>query len=97
MVITFNYTAPFIKSIGELAKVKPLFPYFHLDQPICSRIIALGIRSRPRKTQEIKRRDRSFLQNFVYSQCISENITFKLDPIKNSGQAYSLLIAKACT
>ena len=35
--------------LGKLAKVKPLFPYFHLDQQIHSRIIALGIRSRPRK------------------------------------------------
>ena len=49
MTITFNYTTPFIKSIGELAKVKPHFSYFHLDQPILSRITALGIRSRPRK------------------------------------------------
>ena len=49
MTITFNYTTSFIKSIGELAKVKSLFSYFHLDQPIHSRIIALGIRSRPRK------------------------------------------------
>ena len=49
MTITFNYTTSFIKSIGELAKVKSLFSYFHLDQPICSKIIALGIRSRPRK------------------------------------------------
>ena len=49
MAITFNYTISFIKSIGELAKVKPLFSCFHLDQPICSRIITLGIRSRPRK------------------------------------------------
>ena len=49
MTISFNYTTSFIKSIGELAKVKPLFSYFHLDQPIHSRIIALVIRSRPRK------------------------------------------------
>ena len=49
MTKIFNYTASSIKSIGELAKVKSLFSYFHLDQPICSRIIALGIRSRPRK------------------------------------------------
>ena len=49
MAKALNYTASFIKSIGKLAKVKPLFPYFHLDQQIRSRIIALGIRSRPRK------------------------------------------------
>ena len=49
MTITFNYTTSFIKSIGELDKVKSLFSYFHLNQAICSRIIALGIRSRPRK------------------------------------------------
>ena len=49
MAITFNYTTSFIKSIGEFAKVKSLISYFCLDQPICSRIIALGIRSRPRK------------------------------------------------
>ena len=48
MTITFNCTTSFIKSIGELAKVKSLFSYFHLVQPIHSRIIALGIRSRPR-------------------------------------------------
>ena len=49
MTITLNYTTSFIKSIGELTKVKSLFSYFHLDQQICSRIIALGIRSKPRK------------------------------------------------
>ena len=49
MANALNYTASFIKSIRKLAKVKPLFPYFYLDQQIHSRIIALGIRSRPRK------------------------------------------------
>ena len=49
MTTTLNYTTSFIKSIGKLAKVKSLFSYFHLDQPICSRIIALGIRWKPRK------------------------------------------------
>ena len=60
MTITFNYTTSFIKSIGELAKVKSLFSYFHLDQPICSRIIALGIISRPRKY----RRSRGGMDHF---------------------------------
>ena len=49
MTITLNYTTSFIKSIGELNKVKLLFSYFHLDQQIHSRIIALGIRSKLRK------------------------------------------------
>ena len=43
------YTTSFIKSIGRPAKVKYLFSHFHLDQQICSRIIALGIKSKPRK------------------------------------------------
>ena len=49
MTITLTYTTSFIKSIGELAKVKSVFSYFHLDQPMHSRIIALGIWSKPRK------------------------------------------------
>ena len=49
MTATLNYTKSLIKSIGKLARVKSLFSHFHLDQKICSRIIALGIRSRPRK------------------------------------------------
>ena len=60
MTKIFNYTASSIKSIGELAKVKSLFSYFHLDQPICSRIIALGIRSKPRKY----RRSRGGIEHF---------------------------------
>ena len=43
------YTTSFIKSIEKLAKMKSLFSHFHLDQQICSRIIVLGIRSKPRK------------------------------------------------
>ena len=49
MANSLNYTASFIKSSGKLARVKPLFPYYHLDLQTRSRIIALGIRSRPRK------------------------------------------------
>ena len=49
MTATLNYTTSFIKSIEKLAKVKSLFSYFHLDQQTCSRINALGIRSKPRK------------------------------------------------
>ena len=95
MTITFNYTTSFIKSIRELAKVKSLFSYFHLDQPICSRIIALGIRSRPRKY----RRSRGGRDHFykIFSLDVSEDITFQQDPIKDSRQMYSLLIAKTCT
>ena len=49
MTITLNFTTSFIKSVGELITVKSLFSCFHLDQQICSRIIALGIRSKPTK------------------------------------------------
>ena len=49
MTATLNYTTSFITSIGKPAKVKSFFSYFHLDQQICIRIIALGIRSISRK------------------------------------------------
>ena len=49
MTATLNYTTSFIISIEKHTKVKPLFSHFHLDQQICTRIIALGIRSKPRK------------------------------------------------
>ena len=52
MTATLNYTTSFIKSIRKHAKVKSLFSYFHLDQPIHSRIIVLGIRSKPRKYRQ---------------------------------------------
>ena len=76
MTIALSYTSSFIKSIGNLAKSKSLFPCFHLDQLTWSRIITLGIISKPRKYRWSREEKEHFHKIYTIVSEIQKTIPF---------------------